>query len=70
MNTLAEQIRMAQIRAAEKVVIASIPDNLMENMRRADAKFAAKGGCPGCGSKQVGVHILPCLVYNDSNDFY
>ena len=70
MSNLMEQIRMAQVRAAEDVVIASIPADLMENMRRADEAYAAKGGCPGCGSKLIAVHRLPCPVYSASDDLY
>lgn len=54
------KIRQAQIEAAEDAVIASLPRKLLDNMERAQKEFAAKGGCPGCGSKILAVHHLPC----------
>lgn len=62
------KIRAAQVEAAEEAVIASIPQVLLENMRRANEELAARGGCPGCGSKRVGVHTLPCS-YCDAHPF-
>jgi hypothetical protein len=35
-------------------------------MRQADAEFAARGGCPGCHSKSIGVHHGACPeLYKD-----
>lgn len=59
------KIRQAQIDAAEKVVIASIPEWLKENMRKADEAFKARGGCPGCGSQILGVHEGGCPTCRD-----
>ena len=39
MSDLLERIRAAQVRAAEDAVISSIPADLMENMRKAQAAF-------------------------------
>ena len=55
--------------AGEDAVIASIPDDLMEHMRRANEAFAANGGCPGCGSKLIAVHRMPCSAIDD-DDLY
>lgn len=64
------KIRQAQIEAAEKVAIDSIPKDLMTNLEAANKAFAAKGGCPGCGSKRIAVHYLPCSVCSASDDLY
>lgn len=64
------KIRQAQVEAAEDAVIASIPKDLLANLERANKVFAAKGGCPGCGSKRIAVHYLPCSVYSASDDLY
>jgi hypothetical protein len=48
--------------AAEQAVIDSIPKELRDNMERAQAKFAAEGGCPGCRSTRIGGHYMPCSV--------
>ena len=70
MSDLLARIRAAQVQAAEDAVIASLPADLMENLRLANAEFAAKGGCPGCGSKRIAVHTLPCSTYSASDDLY
>lgn len=64
-NDLIQRIRQAQIRAAEDAVIASIPKELKENMAKAQAKFEADGGCPGCGSKIIAVHYGNCSELRD-----
>lgn len=50
----------AQIEVAEKAVIDSLPKSLLAHMEKANAEFAAKGGCPGCDSKTIAVHYMPC----------
>jgi hypothetical protein len=60
MSNLAERIRIAQRDTAERAVIDSIPRDIMENMKRAQAAHEAKGGCPGCGSMVLAVHHIPC----------
>ena len=60
MSDLLERIRAAQVLAAEDAVIASIPADLMENMRKAQAAFEARGGCKGCGSMRIAVHRGNC----------
>lgn len=63
MTDLLARIREAQIQAAEEAVIANTPAQLKEDLRKSNVEFAAKGGCPGCGSKLIAVHKLPCAVY-------
>ena len=60
MSDLLERIRAAQVRAAEDAAIASIPADLMENMREAQAAFEDRGGCKGCGSMRIAVHRGNC----------
>lgn len=55
-----DKVRRAAVRAAEDAAIAGIPRDLLEWLEQANAEFAASGGCPGCGSKRVAVHHLPC----------
>lgn len=59
------KIRQAQIEAAEDAVIASIPKDLLANLEAANKEFAAKGGCPGCGSKRIAVHYSGCPTGRD-----
>lgn len=33
---------------------------ILGRLKAANAEFAAKGGCPGCGSQILGVHGFPC----------
>jgi hypothetical protein len=54
------KLERARMLAAEQAVIDSIPKKLRDNMERAQAKFEADGGCPGCRSKRIGVHYMPC----------
>jgi len=63
------KIEAARIRAAEEAVVASIPAELLENMRRANERFEAAGGCPGCKCMRVGVHLFDCPEL-DKPDFY
>ena len=64
-----EKIRQAQIKAAEDAVCADLKSKGMLNwLEEANRKFAEKGGCPGCGSKLIAVHKLPCSVLE--NDLY
>jgi hypothetical protein len=65
MSNLIERIRAAQVQAAEDAVIASIPADLMENMRKADEAFKARGGCKGCGSMVLAVHRGGCPALAD-----
>jgi hypothetical protein len=65
MSELLARIRAAQVQAAEDAVIASIPADLMENMRKADDAFKARGGCKGCGSMDLGVHSGNCPTLAD-----
>lgn len=64
-DDLLARIRAAQIRAAEDAVIANIPAELRENMRRAEAEFQARGGCKGCGSMVLAVHRGACPTLAD-----
>jgi hypothetical protein len=66
---LLRKIEAARVRAAEDAVVASIPAELLENMRRANERFAAAGGCPGCKSTSIGVHYGACPTL-DEPDFY
>lgn len=59
-----QKLRAAQIAAAENAVVASLPRELLDNLARANAELAARGGCPGCGSKRIAVHTLPCSELN------
>lgn len=65
MSDLIDRIRAAQVRAAEDAVIASIPADLMENMRKAEEAFKARGGCKGCGSMTLAVHYGACPTLAD-----
>ena len=67
-DDLLARIRAAQIRAAEEVVIASIPPELTAVMDKAQAEHEAKGGCPGCGSMVLAVHLGRCPT--NANDLY
>ena len=69
-DSLLRKIEHARVLAAEEAVIASIPASLLENMKRANAEFRAKGGCPGCGSQVIGVHTMPCAWCDENPDFY
>lgn len=50
---------------AENTVIASIPNDLRENMRKAQEAFEKSGGCKGCGSQIIAVHYGDCSVASD-----
>ncbi len=69
MSELIQRIRQAQVRAAEETVIASIPADLRENMRKAEDAFKARGGCKGCGSMLLAVHRGDCPTLREP-DFY
>lgn len=60
MNTLHDKIRAAKIAAAEQAVIDSLPNDLLQQIEESNRKFAAAGGCPGCGSKLIAVHYGNC----------
>ena len=68
MSELINRIRAAQVQAAEEAVIASIPADMMEIMRKAEESFKARGGCKGCGSMVLAVHRGSCPTL--ANDFY
>lgn len=59
------RIRRAQVIAAERAVIDSIPRDLMDHMAQAQHEFAARGGCPGCGSMTIAVHKATCPEIQD-----
>ena len=65
MSELLARIRAAQVQAAEEAVIASIPTDLRENMRKAEEAFKARGGCKGCGSMVLAVHSCGCPTVAD-----
>lgn len=65
---MTEDIKRAAMLAAEEAVIAGLPPELLERMKVADAEYAAKGGCPGCGYKIIGVHAGNCPA--NANDCY
>lgn len=65
MSELLARIRAAQVQAAEDAVIASIPADLREHMRKAEEAFKARGGCKGCGSQILAVHYGACQVARD-----
>ena len=54
-----------RVHAAEQAVIDSIPKDLLAHLRKAQAEFRAKGGCPGCGSLVLAVHNIPCEATKD-----
>jgi hypothetical protein len=62
---LTRRIRATQVLAAEDAVIASIPPELAENMRKAKDAFRARGGCKGCGSMVLAVHRGGCPTGRD-----
>jgi hypothetical protein len=63
-----DDIERARVQAAEDIVIAGIPQWMLDNAKKADAKFKAAGGCKGCGSQVIGVHTYPCS-YCDEHPF-
>lgn len=65
MTSIIDKIRQAQIEAAEDAVIASIPKDLLQRLECANREFAAKGGCPGCGSLRLAVHTGNCPATKD-----
>jgi hypothetical protein len=65
MSDLLARIRAAQVQAAEDAVIASMPADLRENMRKAKEAFKARGGCNGCGSMVLAVHRGDCPTLAD-----
>lgn len=65
MSDLLARIRAAQVQSTEESVIASIPADLRENMRKADEAFKASGGCKGCGSMVIAVHRGGCPTLAD-----
>ena len=69
MSDLLDRIRAAQVQAAEDAVIASIPADMREIMRKADEAFKARGGCKGCGSMVLAVHRGGCSTLREP-DFY
>jgi hypothetical protein len=54
------QQERARVAAAERAAIAAIPSALRDWLTEANAKLAARGGCPGCKSTLVGVHHGDC----------
>lgn len=60
--------QQARIETAENAVVDGIPQWILDNMDRANEKFAAAGGCKGCASKRVAVHFANCT--EGANDFY
>jgi hypothetical protein len=69
MTDLLRKIEAARVLAAEDAVVASIPAELLENARKANAAFKAKGGCPECKSTSIGIHYGGCAAL-DEYDFY
>lgn len=67
MNDLLNRIRAVQVSAAEGAVIASSPVHLMENLRKANEAFKARGGCKGCGSVVLAVHYSKCPTLRKSD---
>lgn len=65
MSYLIARIRAEQVQAAEDAVIASIPADLRENMRKSEEAFKASGGCKGCGSQLLAVHYGGCQTLED-----
>jgi hypothetical protein len=65
---LLRDIERKRMLAAEQAVIDGIPADMMAHLRKAQEKFEAKGGCPGCGSLVLAVHKIPCKV--SENDLY
>ncbi len=68
MSDTIRRIRAAQIRAAEDEVIRSIPQVLLDNLRKANEELRAAGGCKGCGSMVFAVHNPRCPEL--ANDLY
>lgn len=68
MSDLINRLEILRRDTMEQAVIDSIPKNLLDNLNKANEEFAAKGGCPGCGSQRIGVHASPCSVCD--NDLY
>ncbi len=58
----------AAARAAEDEVIRSIPQKLLDNLRKANEELRAAGGCKGCGSMVLAVHNPRCPEL--ANDLY
>ena len=65
---LHKNIHHAKVSAAEEAVLARIPREFSEILEHANRKFAANGGCPGCGSKRIGIHRMPCSELSKQNE--
>lgn len=59
------ELRTAQIRAAEDAVIASLPPDLKRIFDDAQRSHEAKGGCPGCGHMVLACHRVGCPTNKD-----
>ena len=60
-----KQLERERMLAAEQAVIKSIPKELLDHMEKSNARFAAEGGCKGCGSMRIGVHYGICSKAKD-----
>lgn len=69
MSTLLQRLEALRRDTMEQAVIDSIPQELRDNMAKADAEFKAKGGCPGCKSPHIGVHYGRCPTL-DADSWY
>lgn len=58
-----DKLERERVLAAEQAVVDNIPKPLLNWLEQANKEFADKGGCPGCGSKLIAVHRLPCSAY-------
>lgn len=63
-----KDLERARVLAAEEQTIAGIPADLLAFLAVAEARFRAKGGCPGCGSQILAVHDGACPTL--ANDCY
>lgn len=63
-----QKLERERMLAAEKAVVDSIPEDIRSWLKQANERFATKGGCPGCGSKLLAVHNLPCSVLKNTAD--
>lgn len=54
-----------RVAVGEAAAIDGIPADILETLERAQAEFAAAGGCPSCGSTVLGVHEAHCKTGKD-----
>lgn len=65
MSDLTKRIQVAKVRAAEGEAIDGIPRDLKALLDAAQRRHEEEGGCPGCGSMVLAVHVGDCPELKD-----